>query len=149
MPKTPFTVTKACPHRWCRPVHRAITALGGLAVAILLYRQPMFLVIILVLGVLSTSLYLAVTRKSLHDVAAEDLRPIVPLTVRPGWASTAVTLDIFILVAGVLGLPSMLLTPRDTAAGALAASGALPIALLVGASLFHQLAHYLDRKSVV
>ncbi|OKI16541.1 hypothetical protein [Streptomyces sp. CB03911] len=138
----PHTPTKACPHRWCRPAHRTATALGGIAVVAIAVRQPWFLTILVALTVLTMATYAVITRKSMLDVATEDLPPIIPLMVRPGWANAAVSIDLLFLLTTPVMVLAVAQSQPGTYAADVAADGPIPILITVAVGVFHQLAHH-------
>lgn len=147
MPK-PYTPTKACPHRWCRPAHRVLGAAGLLIMAGLLYKQTALGALILVMCVLSVALYATATKRSMGDTMLEDLTPVTPLTVRQGWATTAVVID-WVLVIGV---PSSILSvatqPSNRTSLPMTSAGGLVVFVVgcVAFTVFHRLAHWLATR---
>jgi len=142
----PHIPTKACPHRWCRTVHRIAAVEGGLAIVALAIRQPWFLLILSAMAVLSTALYATAARKTLHDLAADELTPIVPLAVRRGWALTAVGIDIAVAVVAPLAIAAAAVSEPGSYATKVASGGPMPIVVTVAFAVFHQLAHHLATR---
>lgn len=110
MPKQ-HTVTRQCPHRWCRRLHSVIAACGAVALLIIAIHQLSSLLFFLAITALTVALVAVITRRSFTDIATADLPPIVPLHVRRGWAHLAVAFDLFMVICGPLAITSMLLTP--------------------------------------
>src|SRR5690349_4192846 len=103
----PYTPTKACPHRWCRPAHRLLGVGGLFIIAGMLYRQTVLGALVIVMSVLSVALYATLTKRSVGDTLLADLQPTVPLTVRQGWATTAVVIDWVLVItvpSSILGI---------------------------------------------
>lgn len=148
--RKPFTPTKACPHRWCRPAHNIISVTGLLIIAGLLYKQTAVAALVLVMCVLATAAYAILTKRNMGEAMLDtvDLAPITPLTVRQGWATTAVVIDWVVVGGGSSSILSIATAPtsRGTLPARSAAELIFVIAGGVGLVVFHRLAHYLATR---
>lgn len=104
--KKPYSPTKRCPHRWCRPVHRLSGALALAALGPALFHAGILYLIFFAISVLVIMqvIKLAWKGKSMMDVAMDDAvgegagsdgnMSSRFLVVRPVWARIAVGMDI-------------------------------------------------------
>jgi hypothetical protein len=159
--KPPYTPTRTCPHRWCKPLHLVPVPFGLAIMAFDLWHSWVFLVFM----IMSLTLF-AVSSKMIHfrrqhrseptkikhvvqdliespgpiDLEMEDARYEGTgwrmLEVRKGWARAAVGCDIF--VVAIIGLVAMFGSPEASAKSAADAGidGGMIISVLVGTAFF-------------
>lgn len=108
--------TRVCPHRWCLPLHAAMSVLALIAMIVLLTKGDtgasasnisVFWLISIVIGIAGYAVSRAVLGHSSGQLAKLDrldrIRGIV-LIVRPGWAIAAIVSDaMFVALAGAAG----------------------------------------------
>ncbi|MFJ6777596.1 hypothetical protein ACIQOV_42720 [Kitasatospora sp. NPDC091257] len=112
--REPHTLTRACPHRWCRPLHRVLTAEGIVLVLAISIHQLAYLAYLLVLLVLVFSVVSLVARRTVGDMAMDDVKKVDPIDVRTGWANLAVSLDLAFATVGPLGIAGVLQAEHNT-----------------------------------
>ncbi|GAA2815511.1 hypothetical protein GCM10010441_45180 [Kitasatospora paracochleata] len=112
--RKPPVLTKGCPHRWCRPLHRVLTAEGAVLVVALSLHQLGYLAYLLALSVLVRSIVALVTRRTLADSAADDDRTVEPGDVRSRWANLAVSLDLAFAVISPFVIAAVLQAGHNT-----------------------------------
>ncbi|GAA0704604.1 hypothetical protein GCM10010193_69500 [Kitasatospora atroaurantiaca] len=108
------TATRQCPHRWCRPLHAVITTLGAVMFLVLAFHQLSTLLFFIATALVAIAVVGIITRRSLADTAADDLRPVIPLHVRPLWANLSVALDLPVVVMGPLAVLALLVAPANS-----------------------------------
>ncbi|MFF2618550.1 hypothetical protein [Kitasatospora sp. NPDC058046] len=112
--RKPDSLTRACPHRWCRPLHRVLSAEGIVFVVAICIHQLAYLAYLLVLLVLVYSVVPLVTRRTVVEAAMDDVSKVDPIDVRTGWANLAVGLDLAFAVVGPFAIAGVLLAEHDT-----------------------------------
>lgn len=107
--------TKRCPHRWCRQMHRLGALLGATILMLVAVRYPLMLLGLALFLVLAIGISAMTHRRSMHEElmseTTDDLKPVVPLMVRPVWANIAMSMDIFYLLNGSAIVYSFLAHP--------------------------------------
>ncbi|MEU5431484.1 hypothetical protein AB0H73_38595 [Streptomyces olivoreticuli] len=135
----PHQPTYDCPHRWCRPLHRAVIAAAfpAIVMAVLFGGLP-------VLALLTLAVVIVFGLMMLHY--GYDLRGFLPkgedpLPVRRAWAAAAVLTDVLHVLAGIALVvllatdPGAAAVPPPTPAGYTGL--VLALALLISRSVTH------------
>ncbi|MEE1828056.1 hypothetical protein PUR61_38645 [Streptomyces sp. BE20] len=128
--RKPHTLTKACPHRWCRPLHRVLATESIVLLAAISIHQLAYLAYLLVLVVLVTAVVSLTTRRTATDRAMDDFKRVDPADVRVGWANLAVSLDLAFAVIGPLAIAGVLQAEHNTMI--ITAVGQGPAATIIG-----------------
>jgi heme/copper-type cytochrome/quinol oxidase subunit 2 len=128
--KPPYKPTRMCPHRWCKPLHLALTPFALAVIAFDLWHNWLWLLSFAVCGTVGHWVTKAIhfrrrrthgtTSPSVKDVVADLKESPTPLDlemedamyegtgwrtleVRRGWATAAVTMDVFwVLLVGLV-----------------------------------------------
>ncbi|CAM5669821.1 hypothetical protein BOQ63_000435 (plasmid) [Streptomyces viridifaciens] len=145
--RKPHTLTRACPHRWCRSLHRVLNAEDVvIAVAFSIY-QLGYLAYLLAVTVLVSAVASLAARRSVADIAGDDVKKVDPADVRTGWANLAVSLDLAFAALGPIAVFVILLAPHDTMITTMVGGGpAATVTNTVGVCaliLLRMAAHYL------
>ncbi|MGY0466792.1 hypothetical protein ACW14Y_42035 (plasmid) [Kitasatospora sp. cg17-2] len=150
--RKPSALTRACPHRWCRPLHRILTAESIVLLVTALIHQPGYLAYLLVVVVLVNCVLSLVARRTAVETATDDLEKIDPIDVRTGWASRAAALDLTFAVLAPFAIASLLQAEHNTVittvVGEGAAAAVVVVSVLVScaAVVLHPLAHHLATR---
>ncbi|MFD9066327.1 hypothetical protein ACFVZ3_32970 [Kitasatospora purpeofusca] len=149
--RKPSPLTRACPHRWCRPLHRILTAESIVLVVATLIHQPGYLAYLLVVVVLVNCVLSLMARSIAAETATDDLEKIDPIDVRTGWANFAAALDLVFTVLAPFAIASLLQAERNTMITTVVGEG--PAAAVVVGVLgscatvvLHPLAHHLATR---
>jgi hypothetical protein len=138
--------TKACPHAWCRTLHRVANTIFAIAAIVMAAKQPWSLLFIAGFTVIFTGVFAASGLRPPQVLVADDLVPITPLVVRPGWAATAAAFDFAYVVNGPFALVHMLLAAPSTYVFRATADRLLLVLCVVGVIAFSRLAHYMATR---
>ncbi|MEV7929033.1 hypothetical protein [Kitasatospora sp. NPDC088779] len=112
--RKPHSLTRACPHRWCRPLHRVLTTEGIVLIVAISIHQLAYLAYMLVLIVLVNSVVSLATRRTVADMAMDDFKKVDQVNVRTGWANLAVSLDLAFAVISPFVIAGVLQAEHNT-----------------------------------
>lgn len=112
----PYTPTKRCPHRYCRTVHSLLVSVGTLIICVALARSPLLILGMILFVTVAVAISALVHKRTMKDQLTtgsitDDLKPTVPLVVRPGWAVIALGMDVLYLLNGSSFAMSLLVQP--------------------------------------
>ncbi|MEV7674995.1 hypothetical protein [Streptomyces sp. NPDC088752] len=143
--------TRLCPHRWCRPAHMLLVAVGLVAFTPVIFHSMIAFVGIALMCLVVYAITRAVRGRTITELSAEEAAAqhgngrIPHLVVHTGWARAAIAMDFFYLAVVTLLAARVLHDPAgeaDAAAAAYTTEFSLPSFLLgVACAVFLQHAH--------
>lgn len=112
--RKPFVPSRNCPHRWCRPAHRFIGAVGTVVMIAAFVENPIMEAVILVFAmIVATALMTSrmgfgTHGRVAHQTAGAGGNPgHTEITVDRRWATAAVTGDVFLCFGALFDLVSI------------------------------------------